>query len=126
MYNANLKNLLDYFESQQLPKWKTTYKSSFSDYDVKTLEDETLQLIVNVLGHSPDDITLEATDELISVKALKKEDSSSLVTDIDATFTIDKTYDTSKINAKFTNGLLLITIGKKEEKKAKKVTIKVG
>jgi HSP20 family molecular chaperone IbpA len=78
------------------------------------------------LGHAPEDITLEVTDDKVSVKATKKEDASSLVQDIDATFSIDKTYDTSKVDAKFTNGLLTITIGKKEEKKAKKVTIKVG
>lgn len=126
MYTANLKNLLNYFETQQLPSWKSEYKSWISDYDVKTLEDDKIQLTLSVLGHSPEDITLEASDEKISVKATKKEDSSSLIQDIDATFAIDKNYDTSKVDAKFTNGLLTITIGKKEEKKAKKVTIKVG
>jgi HSP20 family protein len=126
MYTANLKNLLNYFENQELPSWKSHYKSSITEYDVKTLEDEKIQLTLSVLGHAPEDITLEVTDDKVSVKATKKEDASSLVQDIDATFSIDKTYDTSKVDAKFTNGLLTITIGKKEEKKAKKVTIKVG
>jgi len=41
-------------------------------------------------------------------------------------FTIGKDYDGTKVDAKFTNGLLILTIDKKEERKAKSISIKVG
>jgi HSP20 family molecular chaperone IbpA len=126
MYTANIKNLLDLFEND-LPTWKTTtYTSAITDYDVKQLEDGKYQLTLSVLGHNPKDIKLEATEDKITIKAKKEEGSSPLVENIDASFNIGKDYDGTKAEARFDNGLLIITIDKKEERKAKMVTIKVG
>jgi HSP20 family molecular chaperone IbpA len=121
MYTANIKNLLDLFE---LPNYKTTtYKSWVTDYDVKTLEDGKLELTLSVLGHDPKNIKLEAIEDKISIKSTKEDGSSSLVQDIDASFSLGKDYDGTKSEAKFQNGLLTITVDKRNERKAKTIKI---
>ena len=128
MYTANLDNLIDKLFDNTLPsQWSTaTYKTSFSDYDVKLLEDGKQQLTYSVLGHDVKNIKLEVTEEKITIKAKKEENSSPLVENIDVTFNVGKDYDGTKTEAKFSNGLLILTIDKKEEKKAKSVQIKIG
>ena len=126
MYTANITNLLDLFESE-LPTWKSTSTySTFSRYEGKVLEDGKYQLTLNVLGHNPKNIKLEVTETQILIKSKKEETSSSLVSDIDLTFTLGKDYDGTKSDAKFDNGLLIITTDKKDEAKPKKVQIKIG
>jgi HSP20 family molecular chaperone IbpA len=127
MYTANIKNLFDLFETELPSNWiSTTYKVSETDYAVKQLEDGKQQLSLSVLGHNPKDIKLEATEDRITIKAKKEENASDLVKDVDLAFTIGKDYDGTKVDAKFTNGLLILTIDKKEERKAKSISIKVG
>jgi HSP20 family molecular chaperone IbpA len=127
MYTANIKELLDLFETELPSNWtSTTYKVSETDYAVKQLEDGKQQLSLSVLGHNPKDIKLEATEDKITIKAKKEEGVSDLVKDVDLAFTIGKDYDGTKVDAKFTNGLLVLTIDKKEERKAKSISIKVG
>jgi HSP20 family molecular chaperone IbpA len=125
MYTTNIKSLFDLFDESN---WQTTttYKSTQTDYVVKQLEDGKQQLSVSVLGHNPKDIKLEATEDRITIKAKKEEGSSDLVKDIELAFTIGKDYDGTKVEAKFNNGLLILTIDKKEERKAKSIQIKVG
>jgi HSP20 family molecular chaperone IbpA len=127
MYTTNIKNLFDLFETELPSNWtSTTYKVSETDYAVKQLEDGKQQLSLSVLGHNPKDIKLEATEDRITIKAKKEESASDLVKDVDLAFTIGKDYDGTKVDAKFTNGLLILTIDKKEERKAKSISIKVG
>lgn len=129
MYTANLGNLLDLIE-KDLPKWPytvtTTAKSFTSDYDVKQLEDGKQQLTLNVLGHNPKNIKLEVTEDQINIKSEKEKDSSPLVENVDLSFTLGKDYDGTKTEAKFSNGLLILTIDKKEERKSKSISIKVA
>ncbi len=122
MYTANLGNLLDYLE-KDLPTWKSTIKTVSSEYDVKKLEDGKQELTISVLGHNPKDIKLEVTEDNITIKSTKPENSSSLVNDIDLSFTLSKDYDGTKTEAKFSNGLLVLTIDKKNERKSKIVKI---
>ena len=125
MYTANITNLLDLFESE-LPTWNSTSTySTFSRYEGKVLEDGKYQLTLNVLGHNPKNIKLEVTETQILIKSKKEETSSSLVSDIDLTFALGKDYDGTKTEAKFSNGLLILTIDKKDERKAKSISIKV-
>ena len=127
MYTANIKNLLDLFEAELPSNYKTTtYKTFSTDYHIKQLEDGKQELTLSVLGHNPKDIKLEVTEDRITIKAKKAEDTSDLVKDIDLAFTVGKDYDGTKTEAKFNNGLLILTIDKKEERKAKSISIKVG
>lgn len=127
MYTSNINSLFDFFEKELPSYYKvTTNKTSISDYDVKQLEDGKQQLTLSVLGHDVKNIKLEVTEDKVTIKAKKEEDSSPLVEDIDATFNVGKDYDGTKTEAKFSNGLLILTIDKKEERKSKSISIKVG
>jgi HSP20 family molecular chaperone IbpA len=127
MYTSNLQSLFDLFENQLPATYaSSTYKSSITDYDVKQLEDGKQQLTLSVLGHDVKNIKLEVTEDKVTIKAKKEEGSSPLVEDIDATFSVGKDYDGTKTEAKFFNGLLILTIDKKEERKSKSIQIKVG
>ncbi len=128
MYAANIKNLLDLFETELPANWTTTSttKSLALDYDIKQLEDGKQQLVLSVVGHDAKNIKLDVTEDKVTIKAKKEEGSYSLVADIDATFKVGKDYDGTKTEAKFFNGLLILTIDKKEERKSKSISIKVG
>ncbi len=125
MYTKDLLNLFELFDAPQY-RTSTTYKTFSNDYQTKQLEDGKQELTLSVLGHNPKDIKLEVTEDRITIKAKKAEDTSDLVKDIDLAFTVGKDYDGTKTEAKFTNGLLILTIDKKEERKAKSISIKVG
>lgn len=127
MYTPNLDSLLDRVFNEHLPNWKTTttYTKPITDYDVKQLEDGKQQLTLSVVGHDVKNIKLDVTEDRVIVKAKKEEDSSILVQDIDASFLVGKDYDGTKTEAKFSNGLLILTIDKKDERKAKSISIKV-
>ena len=99
--------------------------NSISDYTTRELEDGKIQVDVSVLGHDPKNILLEGTEERITVKSSKPVDSSFLVKDIDFSFKLGKDYDGTKSEAKFNNGVLSIIIDKKDERKAKKLSINI-
>ena len=127
MYTSNLQSLFDLFETQLPATYASkSYESLITEYDVKQLENGKQQLTLSVLGHDVKNIKLEVTEDTITIKAKKEEGSSYLVEDIDATFRVDKDYDGTKAEAKFFNGLLIVTIDKKEERKSKSIQIKVG
>ena len=120
-YKANLDDLfLDWDNLFSHAK-----QNVFSDYTTKELEDGKIELSVNVLGHDPKKINLEATEDRITIKSTKPEDASALIKDIDFSFKLGKDYDGTKSEAKFNNGVLSITIDKKDERKAKKLSINI-
>lgn len=98
-------------------------KSSFGSFDVETLEDGKQKVTVNTIGHNPKDITVDVTDEEVTIKAKKGEDVSRFVKDIDLVLTVGSDYDGTKSTAKFENGLLTLLIDKKVNKKAKTLKI---
>ena len=99
--------------------------NSISDYTTRELEDGKIQVDVSVLGHDPKNILLEGTEERITIKSSKPVDSSFLVKEIDFSFKLGKDYDGTKSEAKFNNGVLSIIIDKKDERKAKKLSINI-
>lgn len=120
-YKANLDDLfLD---------WDNLFSHAkhniFSDYTTKELEDGKIELSVNVLGHDPKQINLEATDDRIIIKSTKPEGASNLIKNIDFSFKLGKDYDGRKSEAKFSNGLLSVIISKKDEAKTKKLSIDI-
>ena len=120
-YKANLNDLfLDWDNLFSHAK-----QNVFSDYTTKELQDGKIELSVSVLGHDPKKINLEATEDRITIKSTKPEDVSALIKDIDFSFKLGKDYDGTKSEAKFNNGVLSITIDKKDERKAKKLSINI-
>ena len=120
-YKANLNDLfLDWDNLFSHAK-----QNVFSDYTTNELQDGKIELSVNVLGHDPKKINLEATEDRVTIKSTKPEDASALIKDIDFSFKLGKDYDGTKSEAKFNNGVLSITIDKKDERKAKKLSINI-
>jgi HSP20 family molecular chaperone IbpA len=120
-YKANLDDLfLDWDNLFSHAK-----QNVFSDYTTKELQDGKIELSVNVLGHDPKKINLEATEDRITIKSTKPEDASTLIKDIDFSFKLGKDYDGTKSEAKFNNGVLSVIIDKKDERKAKKLSINI-
>jgi HSP20 family molecular chaperone IbpA len=77
------------------------------------------------LGHNPKNILLEVSEDKITIKSNKPEGESDLIKNIDFSFKLGKDYDGTKSEAKFNNGVLSITIDKKDERKAKKLSINI-
>lgn len=127
MYKSNLDNLIDKLFDANLPSqsWKTTFSETKEVDYVYHIEDNQIHLSVDVLGHDPKNISLEATADQIIVKSTKPNTACSLVQDIDFSFKLSKDYDGTKSEAKFDNGLLLIIISKREESKTKKISINI-
>jgi len=124
MYTTNLKTLLDVFD---MPNINTSgYEPSSGRYVMTQLDDGKRQLCINVLGHDVNNIKLDATDDKITVKANKPENGYPLVEDINLSFSVGKDWDGAKTEAKYLNGLLIVTIDKKDERKPKNIQIKFG
>jgi HSP20 family molecular chaperone IbpA len=120
-YKANLNDLfLDWDNLFTHAK-----QNVFSDYTTKELEDGKIELSVNVLGHNPKNILLEVTEDKITIKSNKPEGESDLIKNIDFSFKLGKDYDGTKSEAKFNYGVLSIIIDKKDERKAKKLSINI-
>ena len=120
-YTSNLDDL--FLDWDNL--FSHTKQNVFSDYTTKELEDGKVELTVNVLGHDPKQINLEATEDRITIKSTKPDGASALIKDIDFSFKLGKDYDGTKSEAKFNNGVLPIIIDKKDERKAKKLSINI-
>ena len=105
----------------------TTYVPSKFAVDIK---DDSATMSLSVLGHDAKNIEINCYEDKIEVKAIKdKEDKSTfneLISDIDERITIGKNYDGRQAKADIKNGILTITLEKKEESKPKKLTLKVG
>lgn len=119
-YTIN-ENFVDNF-FKDIYTTKTTNRLN-SSFEAETLEDGKQKVTVNTIGHNPKDITVDVTDEEITIKSKKGEETSSFVRDIDLTLTVGSDYDGTKTTAKFDNGLLTLLIDKKVNKKAKTLKI---
>jgi len=119
-YTIN-ENFVDNF-FRDIYTTKTTNRLN-SSFEAETLEDGTQKVTVNTIGHNPKDITVDVTDEEITIKSTKGESTSRFVEDIDLTLTVGTDYDGTKTTAKFDNGLLTLLIDKKINKKAKTLKI---
>jgi len=119
-YTIN-ENFVDNF-FRDIYTTKTTNRLN-SSFEAETLEDGKQKVTVNTIGHNPKDITVDVTEEEITIKSKKVEDTSSFVKDIDLTLTVGSDYDGTKTTAKFDNGLLTLLIDKKVNKKAKTLKI---
>jgi len=133
MYNITKKNYttLDevfnsFFNDSVFTPPAVKYQNSRLSIDIK---EEEAVIALSVLGHSKDDITIELEEDAIFVKSVERELSKvekELIHTINDRIAVGDKFDGEKTSAKILNGILYLTIPKKEEAKPKKVTIKVG
>jgi HSP20 family protein len=128
MYLIDYGKLFDEFFPIQQPKERTTYVPSKFAVDIK---EDAATLALSVIGHDPKDIEINCFEDKIEIKAKKiQEDKENpfnqLISDIEERVTVGKNFDGRKAKAEIKNGILLITIERKEESKPKKLTPKVG
>jgi HSP20 family protein len=128
MYMIDYSKLFDEFFPIEQPKTRTTYVQNKFAVDIK---DETATLALSVLGHDPKDIEINCFEDKIEIKAKKTQEDkehpfNQLVSDIEERINVGKNFDGRKAKAEIKNGILLITIERKEESKPKKLTPKVG
>jgi HSP20 family protein len=134
MYNITKKNydsfdkMLNSFFND--PFFYTTSTSDFktSKLGVEVLEDKAV-IALSVIGHDKSDITIELHEDVIYVKSNEKELSpveKQLISKVNERITVGENFDGENAEAKIVNGILYLTIPKKEVAKPKKVTIKVG
>ena len=125
MYTIDYSKLFEEFFNE--PK-TTTYVPNKFAVDIK---DESATIALSVLGHDPKDIEINCFEDKIEIKAKKiGEDKehpfNQLVSDIEERIQVGKNFDGKKAKAEIKNGILLITIERKEESKPKKLTLKLG
>lgn len=128
MYMIDYNKLFDEFFPIEQPKQRTTYVQNKFAVDIK---DETATLALSVLGHDPKDIEINCFEDKIEIKAKKTQEDkehpfNQLVSDIEERINVGKNFDGRKAKAEIKNGILLITIERKEESKPKKLTPKLG
>lgn len=129
MYIVDYNKLLEPFFEVSKPT-KTSYKETAKRLAID-ITDDTLQIGLVVTGHSAETLTLDYDSDKIRVKSKTNENTPSkieneLVLSIDETLSIGKDWDGAKAEATITNGVLYISIPKFEERKPKKLSIKVG
>jgi HSP20 family protein len=135
MYNTSKKHYttLDevfqsFFNDAIFPPPAPTVKYQNSRLSIDVTEEEAV-IALSVLGHSKDNITIELEEDAIFVKSVEREllkVEKELVHPINDRIAVGDTFDGEKTSAKILNGILYLTIPKKEEANPKKVTIKVG
>jgi len=128
MYMIDYGKLFDEFFPIQQPKERTAYVPSKFAVELK---EESASIALSVLGHDPKDIEINCFEDKIEIKAKKTQEDkenpfNQLISDIEERVTVGKNFDGRKAKAEIKNGILLITIERKEESKPKKLTPKLG
>ena len=100
-----------------------TYDYRTSQFEVEVLENGKQQVTINTLGHSPKNIQVDVTEEFVHITAEKEEGTSRFVKDVNLKLTVGNDYDGTKSEAKFENGLLVLLIDKKNERKSRTLKI---
>ena len=128
MISYDFNRLFDEYFPIEQPKTRTTYVQNKFAVDIK---DESATIALSVLGHDPNDIEINCFEDKIEIKAKKTQEDkehpfNQLVSDIEERIQVGKNFDGRNAKAEIKNGILLITIERKEESKPKKLTPKVG
>ena len=129
MYYTNFDKLFNSLFDDNTTTWKN-YSTTFvpSKFAVDVIDDKA-QIALSVLGHDPKNIEINCYEDKIEVKAKKGEEESvfnQLVGNINETITLGKDLDGRSAKAEIKNGILSITVERKEESKPKKLTLKVN
>lgn len=114
----------DFFYQPSNLRFNYDYYSKVSGlYEAKVTDEGVLQISINALGHDKKNIILDVTETHIKVKSEKPENSSTFVQDLNLSYKVGEEFDGTTTKATFDNGLLILTVDKKEERKAKRIKL---
>jgi HSP20 family molecular chaperone IbpA len=122
MFYTNIDKLVNSLVTQ--PMWFDGKTIPLNNYQTEYTEDGKIKLVVNVLGHNPKDVEIEVNNGELHIKAQKPEGAPLFVKNINLSFVIGREYDETSADATIENGLLTLTLDKKEDMKSKKIKIK--
>lgn len=131
-----LKNLDSFLDSllNDAPS-SNEYRMNFPAVNIVETNDD-YQLELNVPGRKKDDFKITIDKNILTVSFEKKEDEKDeskkvikrefITQSFKRTFTLDEKINADEINAKYEDGLLLLTLPKKEEVKVlpKEIAVK--
>jgi HSP20 family protein len=125
--------LNDWFHNDYSQNWLTTQKTTtyVPNKFAVDIKEDFATMALSVLGHNPDDIEINCFEDKIEINAKKTQEDrenpfNQLISEIEERVQVGKNFDGRKAKAEIKNGILLITIERKEESKPKKLTPKVG
>ena len=90
---------------------------------IQNREEDKTTLIVNVLGHNPEDVDVSVENQTVRISAIPKEDAPSFVEEVDLTYTVHPSTIPKPISAEIKNGLLTLVFEKAKESKKNKIKI---
>ena len=136
----SVPSFFDDFFTKDLFDWSTTnsaYGSSLPAVNIKE-DDNNFEVEVAVPGMKKEDFRIELENDVLTVSSEKEENTESedssykrrefRYASFKRTFSLpENKVDSEKVNAKYTEGVLHITLPKREEAKPKPIrTIKIG
>jgi HSP20 family protein len=128
MTHNQFDKLLNDFFNTPIIKDSNRYQTYTPAKMAVEFEGDSLELAYSVIGHDPKNVEVSLTQDVIYIKAKKntedKSPSNQFVKDIDEAINLSKEYDGTTAFAEIKNGILTISIDKKEEQKPKKINIK--
>lgn len=129
MTNREFDKLLNDFFNTPIIKDSNKYYNSYTPSKMALeFEGDKLELAFSVIGHDPKNVDVSLTQDVIYIKAKKnaedKTPANQFVSNIDEAINLSKEYDGTTAVAEIKNGILTISIDKKEEQKPKKLNIK--
>jgi HSP20 family molecular chaperone IbpA len=126
MYNTFIKTKTIFDELDSFfPTHRSLGAYSLSSNIVAKQEGEQLNVSVLVAGHDPKAVKVDLTESTIHIKTEGKVEGlqSTFATELDETLRLGKEFNGLTAKAKIENGVLNITVDKKEEAKPKKLSI---
>ena len=118
-----IENLFNDLSPLGKSNWDNPIEYNQGNYSIATLEDGRQELIVNVVGHNPNDVDVDVTEGNITIKAETKK-VNAVVSNINLRFKVGKDFDGATSEASIENGVLTIVMDKKEERKSKKIKVR--
>jgi HSP20 family molecular chaperone IbpA len=94
-------------------------------------EKESYQILAELPGYSKEDVSINVNEGVLAIVVKPKEKNGEIKylhqercnTECKRTFRLDRTFDTTKITAEMTNGILTINIPKSDKQAVKEITI---
>jgi len=128
MTHNEFDKLLNEFFNVPVIKDTNRYKAYTPSKLALEFEGDKLELAFSVIGHDPKNVEVSLTQDIIYIKAKKNQEDKSaanqFVHNIEEAINLSKEYDGTTAIAEIKNGILTISIDKKEEQKPKKINVK--